>query len=228
MGYFARILWSGARYGELCTEFMALVELAKRKGKPIGYVLACHKAPHTYHQEECRDEMITIKAKMIEREIKRFWPLEGKKEFPSCTNDDRWRATSPWLYALVVESWFTHFPPGSWASVSTRQWRKKPSQVSKNGNILLLASARTREDLYLRTLIVDRKKLKSMRGILEESIGGFILVRKKNRMQHAFLGRKIELLTRAIECAAKKQPKKIDPVFLKPMGKIGFIRRVPV
>jgi hypothetical protein len=114
MAYFARKLRYGAHDGESGASYMALLELAKKKGgKPVGFVLYLRQIQyaHSYGYEKYPGsnevKMIRLKAHSAEEAIVRFWPWEWDydtyeykpeygKEFPGWESD-RWEKTTLWL-----------------------------------------------------------------------------------------------------------------------------------
>lgn len=229
MANFARAVWRGARDEERYVEFMALVEIVNRKGgKPTGFVLCRHITPAD-NSDKGRSEMIRIKAKNIEAEVMLFWPqgVEEERGFPDCQSD-RWEKTTCWLHMVVVDSWY-YFAPDIWVKVGRpRQRKKKPMQPEDHANATLVQGARLRQAEYLRDLKADRSRLQSRLEILEDCKNSQlpISVQKKNRIEHASIGRDIKRISDAITCATWEQPK-IDSKFLKPIGRIpGSVRQV--
>lgn len=237
MALFARILWRGALDSGSQVQFIALVELVKKKGgvtkkggAPIGFVLCRHTMPCD-ESDEGKNEMIRIRAKLIGKYVKRFWP-QGMKEgsvFLDCESDF-WQKTTPWLYTVVVESWY-NYSQEIYVKVGRSRQRKKksPRTEEEQKQAVLIQEARVREAQYLREL---RNEVSGLRLRLEsledyETILGHVFVKKEHSVEYGFIRRKIEKLSRAIACATWERPE-IEPEFLKPMPRIrGSLRLLP-
>src|SRR3989344_3776840 len=104
MAYFARKLRYGAHDGEAGASYMALIELAKRKGGvPVGFLLYRQIMQYNYPAEN-KVEMIRLDVKCAEEAIRRFWPLSKSgagKEFPGHARP-RWEKTTPWLVIVAA------------------------------------------------------------------------------------------------------------------------------
>ncbi|MHB8709956.1 MAG: hypothetical protein ACYC6X_00120 [Minisyncoccota bacterium] len=155
MAYFARKLRYAAYNEDVGSDFIALVELAKKKGgRPVEFVL--YRASEG--RKGNRKEMIRLSAETAEDAIKRFWPLdEGTgEEFPG-HDSNQWKKTSFWLY--LVATVYERLLPGTWARVGMpRSWRtrkKKPLQFGNLAHILLVHQAR------LRGLLHEKLKLEN-------------------------------------------------------------------
>ncbi|MGB3921884.1 MAG: hypothetical protein WBL19_01195 [Minisyncoccia bacterium] len=161
MSYFARKLRYAATDGESCASYMALVELAKKKGgRPAGFILYRRIIDYGYPKES-KSEMIHLKAETVEEAIKRFWPFGRKgsgKEFPG-HNSDCWEKTTLWLNFLAAGGGheglgYEHNTKGirfgSWAKVGTpapwsrRRKKKKPLQFGNLAHIMLVHQAKIR------------------------------------------------------------------------------------
>lgn len=145
MTYFARKLRYAAHDGDAGAGFIALIELAKKKGgRPVEFVL--YRA--TEDRKGNRKEMIRLSAETSEDVIKRFWFLdEGTgEEFPG-HESNRWKKTSFWLYPVAVV--YERFLPGTWMRVvmpasRRRRRKKKPLQFGNISHILIVHQARLR------------------------------------------------------------------------------------
>lgn len=127
MTYFARKLEYGAHDDEAGAQFMALLEIAKKKGgRPIEFVLY-QRIMQYYYPSENVTRMIRFTATTAEEAIKRFWPWnEGTgKEFPGWESD-RWEKTTPWLYPVAVGGSYEGVRPGDWVRVGVpAPWRNR-------------------------------------------------------------------------------------------------------
>lgn len=149
MAYFARKLRYAAYDGDAGGGFMALIELAKKKGgRPVEFVLYRWAQ---YPNNE-RSEMIRLSAATAEEAIKRFWFLdEGTgKEFPG-HESDRWKKTSFWLYSVAVGGSYERVSSGTWVRVGMpapwkKRRKKRPLQLQfgNSAHILLVHYARLR------------------------------------------------------------------------------------
>lgn len=153
MSYFVRKLRYGAHDGEAGAHYIALLELAKRKGgTPIEFVLYRRVIQFNYPAEH-RTEMIRLKADTAEEAIKRFWLSEGEgtgKEFPGHSSV-LWEKTTLWLDLVATGGGYERFGyeningnvhPGIWVKVGTpapwsKRRKKKPLQFGNMGHILL-------------------------------------------------------------------------------------------
>ncbi len=144
MAYFARKLQYGAHDGEESASYMALLELAKKKGgRSIGFVLYRRVIQYRFPNED-RTEMVRLNAETVEEAIKRFWPLgEGiGKEFPG-ERSDRWEKTTLWIDRVAVGGSYEQFRPGTWVRVGTpvswlrRRGKKRSLRFGNLGHILL-------------------------------------------------------------------------------------------
>ena len=232
MALFARILWRGALDSGSHIQFIALVELVKKKGgAPIGFVLCRHTMP-CENSDESKNEMIRIKAKLVGKYVKRFWP-QGMKEgsaFLDCESGF-WQKTTPWLYdAVVVESWYVSSQERYIKVGRSRQRKKKPLRTEEEKKqSVLVQEARVRESQYLCELKNEVSRLRSRLESLEdhETIAGHVFVKKEHSIEYGFICRKLEKLKRAIMCATWERPE-IDPEFLKPIPRIlGSLRLLP-
>lgn len=156
MAYFARKLRYGAHDGEEGVSYIALIELAKKKGgKPAGFVLYYRRLQHGHPAIK----MIRLKAATAEEAIRRFWPYEedGGEEFPGWRSS-RWEQTTFWLNTVAVGGWFERFGYkskngavrfGAWVKVGTPPlWRKrrqkKPIQFGNLARLILTLRGRLR------------------------------------------------------------------------------------
>ena len=230
MALFARIVWRGAVDSGSHIQFIALVEIVKKKGgTPVCFVLGRHTMSCD-EPEKGKNEMIRIKTKLIGKYIKRFWP-QGMKEgsaFFDCESG-LWQKTNPWLYIVVVESWYNYAQEKYVRVYKPRKKRKKPFRTEEEKKqASLIQEARVREALYLRELRNELSNLRLRLESLEEYdvVPGHVFVKKENSAEYGFICRKLEKLRRAIECAAWERPK-IALEFLKPIPRIaGSLRLV--
>lgn len=224
MAHFGRIVWRGALDNESSLQFMALIELVKRKRKvsmPSSFILARHTRPHN-SLDTGRNEMVRIKVRCIEQELKRFWPqgTEGERGFPNCA-ENRWEKTTSWLCPFVVDSWYDS-SLDTWLKVGRpRRWKKRKSR-----NSVFDQSVRLLKIGYIRGLKKEKINLQNERLAFEENKDGAVLVLKENLVKHKEICRKLERLECAIRFATRGKPE-IQPAFLKPMRRIrGDGRRV--
>lgn len=231
MALFARILWRGTLDHGSHIQFIALVELVKKKGGvPIGFVLCRHTMSYE-DSGESKNEMIRIKAKLIGKYIKRFWPQGMKEEgtFLDCESDF-WQKTTAWLYAVAVEIWYVSSQERYVKIGRSRQRKKKPLRTEEEKKqAVLVQEARVRESQYLCELKNEVSMLRSRLDDLEdrEMIPGHVFVKKEHGVEYRFICRKLEKLNRAIVCATWERPE-IEPEFLKPMPRIrGSLRLLP-
>jgi|CXWL01.1.fsa_nt_gi hypothetical protein len=233
MALFARIVWRGAVDSGSQTQFISLVELMKKKGgAPICFVLGRHTMSCDESEKKGKNEMIRIKAKLIGKYVKRFWP-QGMKEggaFLDCESGF-WQKTTAWLYdAIVVESWYVSSQERYVKVGRSRQRKKKLLRTGEEKKqAVLVQEARVREAQYLCELKNEVSRLRSRLESLEdyEMIPGHVFVKKENSAEYGFICRKIEKLNRAIVCATWERPE-IDSEFLKPMPRIrGSLRLLP-
>lgn len=167
MAYFARKLRYGAHDGEEESQYLALIELARRKGgKPVGFILYFRCIRHGCSAEH-QTKMIRFKAETAEEAITRFWPWdEGTgKEFPGWESS-RWEWTTLWLNRIAAGGWFEGFGYrnedgkvrfGTWVKVGMpASWRsrrrKRPLQFGNLAHLILVLRARVRgfEDQKMR------------------------------------------------------------------------------
>lgn len=151
MAYFARKLRYGAHDGDAGASYIALLELAKKKGgRPVEFILY-RRIMQRYYPNENRNEMIRLKAETAEEAIRRFWPSdEGTgEEFPG-NRSDRWKKTTLWLDCVAVGGGYEQFRSGTWVRVGkpspwSQRRRKRPLQFGNPAHILLVHEARLRE-----------------------------------------------------------------------------------
>lgn len=120
MAYFARKLRYGAHDGDSGAQFMALVEITKKKGgKAVEFVLY-QKIIQYFHPAENITRMIRLSATTAEEAVSRFWPWdEGTgKEFPGWKSS-QWEKTTRWLYSVAVGGGYEQFPLGAWVKTTT-------------------------------------------------------------------------------------------------------------
>ncbi len=221
---FARTLWREALDEGYRVQFIALVELVKKKGGiPFGFVL-CRHTMFCDNPDKNQNEMIRIKAKTNWDEVGKFWPHDERRErdFPGGEND-RWKRTTPWLYSLVVESWsFERYVKIG----RPRPRRKKAVIANKSVRVFPAERVLSREEQNLLLLKKEISKLQNECEALEMKAGGCTWVPEKNKSKHAFLLRRIARLETAIKFSIRKKPE-IDPAFLRPIGRIsGSVNRV--
>ena len=161
MAYFARKLRYGAHDGEAGANYIALIELAKKKGgTPVGLLLYQRIIQYNFPVEN-RTEMIRLPVKTAEEAVKRFWSSdkEGEgKEFPGF-HSKLWQKTTLWLDLVAVGGGYERFGYrydskgihiGDWMRVGTpapwskRRGRKKPLQFGHLAHIILVDQARIR------------------------------------------------------------------------------------
>jgi len=164
MAYFARKLRYGAHGGDGGVNYMALLEIAKKKGgRPVEFVLYRRIIQYPYpgntRRLDNRIEMVRLKAATAEEAIKRFWPWDegtGKK-FPG-HHSSRWKKTTLWLDSVAVGGWYERFGYsddqgkiqfGTWVRVGTPvPWhsrrRKKRIQFGNPAHIVLARQATIR------------------------------------------------------------------------------------
>lgn len=207
MTYFARKLRYGAHDGEVGAQFMALVEIAKKKGgRPVEFVLY-QRIIQFYHPSENLTRMIRFKAETpegavaAEEAISRFWPWdEGTgKEFPGFESD-RWERTTLWLYRVAVGGSYERYRPGEWIRIGTpAPWRnrhkKKPLHFGNLGHKLVILRSR------LSSLEKERSDLESERSDLEEyddNPFATTLVLEENKEEHEALSERISAVEETI------------------------------
>lgn len=231
MALFAKILWRGAVDKDSATQFIALVGIVKKKGgTPFRFVLGRHTISYD-EPGKAKIEMIRIKAALIEKYIKRFWP-QGLKEgsaFIDCESS-LWQKTNSWLYAVVVRSWWHTCAEKKYVRVcNPRKKRKKPFRSKEERKqISLIQEARVREELYLRKLKNElpilQRRLRSLEDL--KVVPGHVFVSRENSAEYTALRREIANLNSTIACATQERPK-INPASLRPIGRIfGGVRRV--
>lgn len=161
MAYFARKLRYGAHDGEAGANYIALIELAKKKGgTPVGFLLYQRIIQYNFPAES-RTEMIRLPVKTTEEAVKRFWFSDEKgmgKEFPGF-HSKLWQKTTLWLDFVAVGGWYESsgyehdsagVRPSRWVRVGTpAPWskhrrRKKPLQFGHSAHIILVDQARIR------------------------------------------------------------------------------------
>lgn len=179
MATYARKLRYGAHDGEAGANYMALIELARKKGgPPVGFVLY-RRVVQYYLKGEDQTEMIRLDAVSADEAVKRFWPWyphdeECGKEFPGFQSD-RWEKTTLWLDFVAAgggyESCGYEYAtndrparPGRWVKVGTpapwkRRHKKKPLRFGFPPHIALKlrleAEVITEEISSLRSKQVD-------------------------------------------------------------------------
>ncbi|MDE2173534.1 MAG: hypothetical protein KGJ31_03040 [Patescibacteria group bacterium] len=161
MAYFARKLRYGAHDGEAGANYIALIELARKKGgAPVGLLLYQRIIQYNFPAEN-RTEMIRLPAKTAEEAIKRFWHSDEKgegKEFPGFYSK-LWQKTTLWLNHVAVGGGYEGYgyrhdskgiQPGRWVRVGTpASWsrhrkKKRPLQFGLPAHIILVDQARIR------------------------------------------------------------------------------------
>lgn len=222
----ARRLMYGACDGESGAHFMALVELANKKGgTSIGYVLYCRVVQYQYPAES-ETKMIRLKADTAEEAIRRYWPGERTgKEFPGYRSK-AWEQTTFWLYSVSVGGGYERFPTGTWVKVgrpARRKWRHKKRQL-QFGNLGQILAMRQG---VLRTLEEEKSKLEGELQILErydeESDQNYLP--EDSRQVHLLSGQKekieeeIEAAEAAISATKEEMRHKVRKLFPKPVDK---------
>lgn len=223
---FARRLDYGAHDGEAGASFIALIELAGKKGgKPTGFVLYRRVVQYDYPTES-ETKMIRLKVATAKEAVKRYGL--GGKEFPGHW-DKAWETTTFWLYPVAVGGGYEQFPTGTWVKVgrpARRKWRHKKRRL-QFGNLghILLARQTT-----LRGLENEKLKLELERSFLEEVSPGEVdetRIPEANKTSYDALSRELEGIEAEIEFAeavvarTKAEMRyKVRKMFPKPAGKV--------
>jgi hypothetical protein len=161
MPQFARKLRYGACDGEAGASYMALIEIAKKKGgMPVGFVLYFRIIQYNFPAES-QTKMIRLDVESAEEAIRRFWPWgkEGAgREFPGFKSE-RWENTTLWLNHVAAGGGYEgcgynddyrnrKIQRGHWVRVGTpapwskRRGRKKPLRFGFPAHIILVDQAR--------------------------------------------------------------------------------------
>lgn len=240
MTYFARKLRYGAHDGESGANYIALLELAKKKGgSPVGFLLYQRIIQYNVPAEN-RTEMIQLPVETAEEAIRRFWFSDEKgmgKEFPGFQSD-RWEKTTLWLDLVAVGGGYERFGyrnnsdgiyPGDWVRVgmpapwSRRRGRKKPLQFGHPAHIILVDRAR------IRSIEEDVDELKYQLNELEsyDDDSDRNYVPDYNQAEYEAVEYKIELLKgeiasieAKIEALRGKMRLQVRQMFPVPLGMI--------
>jgi len=164
MTYFARRLEYAACDGDGGASFIALVELAKKKGgKAVGFFLY----RYTLHYGDGKSEfdMIRLQEPKTTDEARMYWMFREKSKFPG-VRSPLWKKTSKWLYAVSVGGWYKQFYPGTWVKVCfPSPWKKrrtkKALQVGNPAHILVSL------EYQLRLILEEMCSLERERNSLE-------------------------------------------------------------
>ena len=240
MAYFARKLRYGAHDGEAGANYIALIELAKRKGgTPVGFLLYQRIIQYNYPAES-RTEMIRLPTKTAEQAINRFWFSDGKgmgKEFPGFRSK-LWQKTTLWIDHVAVGGGYEGYGyrydkegihPGEWVRVGTpapwskRRGRKKPLRFGHPAHIILVDQAR------IRGLESDIDELKYQLNELEsyDEDSGDNYVPDYNQAEYGVIEDKVAALNgeivsigAKIEALRGKMRIEVRQMFPKPLGLI--------
>jgi hypothetical protein len=236
MAYFARKLSYGAHDGEASASYMALLELAKKKGgKPVGFVLY-RRIMQYFEPKENRNEMIRLKAETAGEAIKRFWPSEDTgEEFPG-HKSNCWEKTTLWLDCVAVGGGYELFHPGTWVRVGTpslwsKRRKKKPLQFGNLAHILLVHEAQLRglenekSDLEfgLESGSSDFEEYdddNDCNYIPERNQVAYDLFREKIQEKISEVETEISSLTVAVKSTRAEMRYKVRRMFPKPIGRI--------
>lgn len=127
MAYFAKRLEYGAHDGEAGASFMALVEIAKKKGGvPVMFVLYLRIIQYNYPAEN-ETKMLKLTARTAREAVERFWPWGEKRgtDFPGWKSEE-WQKTTSWLYHVAVGGGYERFKQGTWVRVGMpAPWSKR-------------------------------------------------------------------------------------------------------
>lgn len=240
MAYFARKLRYGAHDGEAGANYIALIELAKRKGgNPVGFLLYQRIIQYNYPAEN-RTEMIRLPVKTVEEAIKRFWSSdkEGEgKEFPGF-HSKLWQKTTFWLDCVAAGGSYERFGygndsdgirPGSWVRVGTpapwskRRGRKKPLRFGHPAHIILVDRERICSIEEEINELADQ--LNELESYDDESDSNY--VPKENQAEYetieykiALLGSEIASIEAKSEALRGKMRIQVRQMFPNPLGLI--------
>ena len=242
MTYFARKLRYGAHDGEVGANYIALIELAKKKGgAPVGFVLYRQLIQFNYPAENLT-EMIRLSAKTAEEAIKRFWPCwddkeDTGKEFPG-HQSEKWIKTTLWLNFVAVGGGYEAFGYrhdskgirlGRWVRVGTpapwskRRKNKKPLQFGLPAHIILVDRLRIRavkeekEELH--------RQLNELESYDEDDNNNY--VPEENQAEYeaiendiALLNDEIASIEAKIEALRGKMRSEVREIFPVPLGMV--------
>lgn len=147
MALFARKLDYAARDGESGATFLALLEIAKRKGRRAVYFVLYHFYVN-YSGGQCNFRMILLRKPRTAEEAKKYFPFAEKSKFPGYESI-LWRKTTGWLYSAGAGGSYQRMPENSWFRVplpnpwSARR-KKKPLVVGNTAHFLFSLQHRLR------------------------------------------------------------------------------------
>lgn len=239
MAYFARKLRYGAHDGDEGASYMALLELAKRKGgRPVGFVLYRRiiQYPSFGFPGESQTHMVRLKAAAAEEAIRRFWPWDERtgKEFPG-HDSSRWEKTTLWLDLVAAGGGYERFGYdnmhgkvcyGDWVRVGTpapwcKRHKHRPPRFGDISHRLPELRARIRE------LEIEKMHLESDISDLEnyDDENDCNYVPEENENAVARIEEKIERVREDIaaaetniEITKAEMRYKVYRMFPKPMG----------
>ncbi|MEK7662529.1 MAG: hypothetical protein AAB355_03520 [Patescibacteria group bacterium] len=148
MSLFAHKIAYAAHDGETGASFMALIELAGRKGgTPKGFLL--YRCTIQYDGKTLPVfEMINLLKPKNSEEAKEFFIFGGSNKFPG-HRSILWRKTSKWLYAVAVGGGYQQHRDGTWVRVArpapwSKRRKKKRLIVGSASHLLLVEQERWR------------------------------------------------------------------------------------
>ena len=206
MAYFARRLKYAACDGDGGASFIALIELAKKKGgKAVSFFL--YRYTLHYWDGKSEYDMIRLQEPTTAEEARCYFLFSEKSKFPG-DRSPLWKKTGRWLYAVSVGGWHERFSPGTWVKVCfpspwKKRHKKRPLQVGNPAHIILS------REYQLRLILEEKCSLERERNDLEsysyETDDGFVdeadegFIPDENLMEHARITQEITAVEEEID-----------------------------
>ncbi len=213
MAYFARRIGYGANDGDNGSSFLALIELAKKKGgTAIAFFL--YRYVVYFDSKDREITMIPLEGPKNQEEAKAYLPWAKNSKFPGW-KESYWQKTTGWLYAVGVGGGYGLFNEGTWVRVGMPSpWKnrrkKKPLEVGNNSHLLrisisLLASLKKqRDDIELQ--IGDLEVQEDEDGVISAHyfsepniLGGYWYIEVENEKLFFKLKEQFEMLQQEVE-----------------------------
>lgn len=168
---FAKKIRYGACDGDEGSCFVALLELAKRKGgKPIKFIL------YRYATWKKKPEIIEV-----------FSREESEKLFPY-GRDDLWKRSSRWLFNVSVGGGYQIIPKNVWIKIGRARPRKKRRSLLKFGELSHIYKVKQQFICFLEDKLWEvNREIKSLEDTdnisREESARLIFLARKQDGLE---------------------------------------------
>ncbi|MCX6790417.1 MAG: hypothetical protein NTV60_02715 [Candidatus Kaiserbacteria bacterium] len=227
MAYYAKRLQYGAHDGEEGASFVALVEIAKKKGGvPVMFVLYWRTIQYKYPSEN-ETKMLKLKVITAKEAVERFWPFGEKRgaDFPGWKSEE-WEKTTSWLYHVAVGGGYERFREGMWVRTGMpAPWSKRRRRPHLQfGNLGQLLHAKELDKSILDDSLSD---LEFERLKLETHDEDGLLIEEEDKAEYAELSEKIERIQQEIQgikdgmtvlrCEMRH---KVREMFPNPLGKM--------